>query len=80
MDASNILKPAMARGEIRLIGATTIDEYREIEKDKAFERRVDKIIVKEPTQEEAITILRGLKNTFESHHGVTYRMQPLSML
>lgn len=71
MDASNILKPAMARGEIRLIGATTIDEYREIEKDKAFERRVDKIIVKEPTQEEAITILRGLKNTFESHHGVT---------
>ena len=71
IDASNILKPAMARGEIRLIGATTIDEYREIEKDKAFERRVDKIIVKEPTQEEAITILRGLKNTFESHHGVT---------
>jgi ATP-dependent Clp protease ATP-binding subunit ClpB len=62
MDAANILKPMMARGEIRIIGATTINEYRQyIEKDSALERRMQKILVNEPTKEEALTIMRGLK-------------------
>jgi ATP-dependent Clp protease ATP-binding subunit ClpB len=62
MDAANILKPMMARGEIKIIGATTLDEYREhIEKDAALERRMQKIIVNEPTVQEALTIMRGLK-------------------
>ena len=71
MDASQILKPMLAKGEMRLIGATTIDEYTEyIEKDSAFERRMQKIIVSEPSEEEAITILRGIKDRLEAYHGV----------
>lgn len=71
MNAANILKPAMARGDIKIIGATTIDEYREhIEKDRALERRMQKVLVKEPTVDEAITILRGLKERWEIFHKV----------
>ena len=72
MDTSNILKPMLARGEIHVIGATTLNEYRKyIEKDGALERRFQKIKVSEPTVEDTITILRGLKERFEVHHGVT---------
>ena len=71
MDAANLLKPMLARGQLRLIGATTYDEYRKyIEKDAALERRFQKIMVDEPTIEDTISILRGLKDRFESHHGV----------
>jgi len=71
MDAGNMLKPALARGELHCIGATTLDEYRKhIEKDAALERRFQKIIVDEPTVEESIAILRGLKERYEVHHGV----------
>ena len=69
-DAANLLKPALARGELRLIGATTLDEYREIEKDPALERRFQPVYVDEPTVEETISILRGLKEKYEVHHGV----------
>ena len=72
MDTSNILKPMLARGEIHIIGATTLNEYRTyIEKDGALERRFQKIKVEEPSVEDTITILRGLKDRFEIHHGVT---------
>ena len=72
VDASNILKPSLARGEIQLIGATTISEYRKyIEKDAALERRFQKIMVEEPTQEECTEILRGLRERYEDHHDVT---------
>ncbi|MBR1937260.1 MAG: AAA family ATPase [Bacilli bacterium] len=72
MDTSNILKPMLARGEIHVIGATTLNEYRKyIEKDGALERRFQKIKVEEPNVEDTITILRGLKDRFEIHHGVT---------
>ena len=71
MDAANLLKPMLARGELKCIGATTFDEYRKyIEKDAALERRFQKIQVEEPTVEDTISILRGLKDRFESHHGV----------
>lgn len=71
MDAANLLKPMLARGELRCIGATTFDEYRlYIEKDAALERRFQKVMVKEPTVEDTISILRGLKTRFESYHGV----------
>ena len=71
MDAANLLKPMLARGELKCIGATTFDEYRQyIEKDRALERRFQKIMVEEPTVEDTIAILRGLKDRFESHHGV----------
>ena len=71
MDASNLLKPALARGELHCIGATTIKEYKKyIEKDAALERRFQKVMVPEPTVEDAISILRGLKERFEVHHGV----------
>ncbi len=71
IDASNILKPALARGEIQCIGATTIDEYRKyIEKDAALERRFQPIIVGEPTKEEAVLILKGLRDKYEAHHRV----------
>lgn len=71
MDAGNLLKPMLARGELHCIGATTLDEYREnVEKDKALERRFQKVLVKEPTVEDTISILRGLKERFEIHHGV----------
>ena len=71
MDAANILKPALARGDLRAIGATTLDEYRKhIEKDAALERRFQKVYVAEPTVDDAISILRGLKERYEVHHGV----------
>ncbi len=74
MNVGNMLKPMLARGEIRLIGATTLKEYREfIEKDGALERRLQKILVKEPTVMDTLTILRGLKERFEIYHGVTIR-------
>ena len=71
MDAANILKPALARGELRTIGATTLDEYQKyFEKDKALERRFQKVMVNEPTMEDAISIMRGLKERYENHHRV----------
>ena len=72
MDAGNILKPALARGELQVIGATTLKEYRQIEKDAALERRFQPIIVNEPSIEEAIEILKGLRNRYEEFHGVKY--------
>jgi ATP-dependent Clp protease ATP-binding subunit ClpB len=72
MDAGNILKPMLARGELRCIGATTLDEYRQyIEKDAALERRFQQVLVDQPTVEDTISILRGLKERYELHHGVT---------
>ena len=71
MDAANILKPALARGELRAIGATTLNEYQKFfEKDKALERRFQKVMIEEPTVEDAISILRGLKDRYETHHHV----------
>ncbi|MBA4378097.1 MAG: hypothetical protein C0395_05500 [Gemmatimonas sp.] len=71
MDAGNILKPALARGELHCVGATTVDEYRKhIEKDPALERRFQPVMVEEPTREQAVAILRGLKERYEVHHGV----------
>ncbi len=71
MDAANILKPALARGELRAIGATTLNEYQKyFEKDKALERRFQKVVVDEPTEEDAISILRGIKDKYETHHAV----------
>ncbi|WP_342264376.1 ATP-dependent Clp protease ATP-binding subunit [Spiroplasma endosymbiont of Clivina fossor] len=71
IDASNILKPMLARGELRCVGATTLDEYREyIEKDGALERRFQRVLIKEPTVDDTISILRGLKDRYESYHGV----------
>ncbi|MDI9320126.1 MAG: ATP-dependent chaperone ClpB [Phycisphaerales bacterium] len=71
MDAANILKPALARGELRAIGATTLNEYQKyFEKDKALERRFQKVMVDEPSEDDAISILRGLKDRYESHHQV----------
>ena len=71
MDAGQMLKPALARGELRTIGATTLDEYRKfIEKDKALERRFQVVLVEEPNEEDSLTILRGLKERYEVHHGV----------
>ncbi|MBQ1811364.1 MAG: AAA family ATPase [Erysipelotrichaceae bacterium] len=71
MDAANLLKPMLARGELRCIGATTFDEYRKyIEKDSALERRFQKVTVDEPSVEDTVSILRGLKDRFEAHHGV----------
>jgi ATP-dependent Clp protease ATP-binding subunit ClpB len=74
MDAANILKPALARGELRAIGATTLDEYQKyLEKDKALERRFQKVMVNEPDTQDAISILRGLKERYETHHKVRIR-------
>ncbi len=71
MDAANILKPALARGELRAVGATTLNEYQKyFEKDKALERRFQKVMIDEPSQEDAISILRGLKDRYETHHHV----------
>jgi ATP-dependent Clp protease ATP-binding subunit ClpB len=71
MDAGNMLKPMLARGELRMVGATTLDEYRErIEKDPALERRFQQVLVGEPTVEDTVGILRGLKERYEAHHGV----------
>ena len=72
LDASNILKPSLSRGEIQIIGATTIEEYRKhIEKDAALERRFQPVTVEEPTEEQAVEILKGLRPYYEKHHGVT---------
>ena len=71
MDAGNILKPALARGEFQLVGATTLKEYRKIEKDGALERRFQPVQVDEPTTDEALAILKGLKESYEAYHGVT---------
>jgi ATP-dependent Clp protease ATP-binding subunit ClpB len=78
MDASNMLKPALARGELRCIGATTLDEYRKhIEKDAALERRFAPVLVGEPSVEETISILRGLKERYEVHHGIRIKDEAL---
>ncbi|HQO33010.1 MAG TPA: AAA family ATPase, partial [Chitinophagales bacterium] len=74
MDAANILKPALARGELRSIGATTLNEYQKyFEKDKALERRFQKVMVQEPSPEDTVSILRGLKERYEAHHKVTIK-------
>ncbi|MFA5625009.1 MAG: ATP-dependent chaperone ClpB [Bradymonadales bacterium] len=70
MDASNMLKPALARGELRCVGATTLNEYKLIEKDAALERRFQPVLVDEPSENDAITILRGIKERYEIHHGI----------
>ncbi|QNU04839.1 ATP-dependent Clp protease ATP-binding subunit [Peribacillus butanolivorans] len=77
MDAGNILKPALARGELQLVGATTLSEYRKIEKDGALERRFQPVQVNEPTTDEALVILQGLKDSYEAYHGVTYSEEAL---
>lgn len=78
MDAAQLLKPALSRGELRVIGATTLDEYKEyIEKDKALERRFQSAVVDEPTKEDALTILRGIKEKYELHHGVRIKDEAL---
>ena len=79
MDASNMLKPALARGELRCIGATTLDEFRtNIEKDAAFERRFQQVYVDEPSVEDTVSILRGLAEKYEAHHGVRIRDEALT--
>lgn len=79
VDASNMMKPALARGELRCIGATTLDEFRKyIEKDPALERRFAPVFVEEPTVEEAIEMLRGLKHRYEAHHNVVYTDEALT--
>ncbi len=79
MDAANILKPALARGELQIIGATTVEEYRKhVEKDAALERRFQPIRVEEPTREETRDILRGLRAHYEAHHGVTFLDEALN--
>lgn len=78
MDAANILKPSLARGELHAIGATTLDEYRKhIEKDRALERRMQKVLINEPTVEDTVSILRGLQERYELHHGVKIRDEAL---
>eukprot|EP00547_Thalassionema_nitzschioides_P004690 CAMPEP_0194217664 /NCGR_PEP_ID=MMETSP0156-20130528/21914_1 /TAXON_ID=33649 /ORGANISM="Thalassionema nitzschioides, Strain L26-B" /LENGTH=911 /DNA_ID=CAMNT_0038946777 /DNA_START=305 /DNA_END=3040 /DNA_ORIENTATION=- len=78
MDASNLLKPALSRGELRCVGATTINEYRQyIEKDKALERRFQQVLIDEPSPEDTVSILRGLKPRYELHHGVRIRDEAL---
>jgi ATP-dependent Clp protease ATP-binding subunit ClpB len=77
MDAGNMLKPALARGELRCIGATTLDEYRIIEKDPALERRFQPVMVNPPSVEDTVTILRGLKERYEIHHGVRIKDKAL---
>jgi ATP-dependent Clp protease ATP-binding subunit ClpC len=72
MNAANILKPALSRGEIQVIGATTFEEYRKyIEKDAALERRFQPVMVEEPTEDQTVEILKGLRSTYENHHKVT---------
>ena len=78
IDASNILKPSLARGEMQLIGATTLTEYRKyIEKDAALERRFQPVTVEEPTEDECIRILEGLKEKYEAHHDVEIEEEAL---
>ncbi len=78
MDAGNILKPALARGELQVIGATTLKEYRQIEKDAALERRFQPVMVHEPTIEQAISILEGIKDKYEKYHGVTFNNEAIN--
>src|SRR5580700_10604717 len=78
MDAGNMLKPALARGELHIVGATTLDEYRKIEKDAALARRFQPILVPEPTVDDTITILRGLRDRYEAHHQVRYTDEALA--
>ncbi|WP_349409741.1 ATP-dependent Clp protease ATP-binding subunit [Pseudalkalibacillus sp. SCS-8] len=77
MDAGNILKPALARGELQVVGATTLKEYRQIEKDAALERRFQPVMVKEPTEDEAVEILQGLKEKYEKYHEIRYTDEAL---
>ena len=78
MDAGNMLKPALARGELHIVGATTLDEYRKnIEKDAALARRFQPILVPEPTVDDTVTILRGLRDRYEAHHQVRYTDEAL---
>lgn len=77
MDAGNILKPALARGELQMVGATTLKEYRQIEKDAALERRFQPVIVNEPTLDEAIEILKGLAPRYEDYHQVKFTEEAL---
>ena len=80
MDAGNLLKPLLARGELHCIGATTLDEYRQyIEKDPALERRFQPVLVDQPTVEDTISILRGLKERYEVFHGSKFRTAPSSL-
>src|SRR5204862_256275 len=73
IDASNVLKPALSRGEVQCIGATTFDEYRKyVEKDAALERRFQTIVVEAPSKEETFEILKGLRDRYEAHHRVTF--------
>jgi len=72
MDLANMIKPILTEGEVRLVGATTFEEFKHIEKDRAFHRRIQKIAVEEPSLEETIRILQGLKTRYEKHHGVAY--------
>ena len=74
MDMSNMLKPKLARGELQLVGATTLDEYRLIEKDAALARRFQSVFVAEPGVEDTVSILRGLKNSYELHHGIRVKV------
>ncbi|MGP4081818.1 AAA family ATPase [Pseudalkalibacillus sp. R45] len=78
MDAGNILKPALARGELQLVGATTLKEYRKIEKDAALERRFQPVMVKEPNVDEAVEILKGLKGKYEQYHDIRYTDEALN--
>ncbi|HID56214.1 TPA: ATP-dependent Clp protease ATP-binding subunit, partial [Candidatus Poribacteria bacterium] len=79
LDASNILKPALARGEIQCIGATTLDEYRKhVERDRALERRLQPVMIDPPTPQETIEILKGIKSRYESHHNVVYTPQAIA--
>ena len=79
VDAANILKPSLARGDIRVVGATTVDEYRKyIEKDAALERRFQQVFVNEPSQSEAVEMINGVKNRYEEHHGVTISEQAVT--
>lgn len=74
LDAGNILKPMLARGELRCIGATTLAEYRKyIEKDRALERRLQQVLIEEPSVIDTVSILRGLKERYEAHHGIRIR-------
>lgn len=81
IDASNILKPSLARGELQLIGATTLEEYRKyIEKDTALERRFQPVTIEEPSEDESYEILKGLRGRYEEHHNVTITDEALRLL
>merc|ERR1719410_889027 len=77
MDMSNMLKPKLARGELQLVGATTLDEYKQIEKDAALARRFQSVYIAEPSTEDTVSILRGLKNSYELHHGIRVKDEAL---